>query len=145
VCSHFIALEDPVTAIAASIDRSTFLRRVLLFDAATCMAMGLLLLSAAAALASQLALPETLLRSAGAVLVPIGAFMAWAGLRMPPSRAAIWTIILGNAGWVVASVLLLVIGPVSPNAAGTGFVVAQAFAVAVLAELEYSGLRRLSA
>jgi hypothetical protein len=134
-----------VTAIAAPIDRSTFLRRVLQLDASTCIAVGLLLLSAAAALASVLALPETLLRGAGAVLLPIGAFMAWAGLRAQPSRTAVWTIILGNGGWVVASALLLVSGLVSPNAAGTAFVVAQALAVAVLAELEYSGLRRLSA
>jgi hypothetical protein len=59
-----------MTAIAASLDRSTFLRRALLVAAATCIAMGVLLLLLPAALSSLLGLPALLLEYAGSSLLP---------------------------------------------------------------------------
>jgi hypothetical protein len=59
-----------MTAIAALLDRSTFLRRVLLVDAGTCIAMGVLLLLLPAALSSLLGLPALLLEYAGSSLLP---------------------------------------------------------------------------
>ncbi|WP_431267624.1 hypothetical protein [Dankookia sp. P2] len=53
-----------------------------------------------------------------------------------------WVVILGNALWALDSLLLLVSGWVAPTALGGSFVVAQALVVALLAELEYTGLRR---
>jgi hypothetical protein len=53
-----------------------------------------------------------------------------------------WLAILGNAGWVAGSVLVLVL--FSPTALGYAFVIAQAVVVAFLAELEYYGLRRIA-
>jgi hypothetical protein len=136
-------LEDYMTAITASIDRSTFLRRVLFVDAATCVAMGLLLLLAAGVLASLLSLPSMLLQYAGLSLLPIAAFMAWVATRSGLSRVAVWVIIAGNALWVVGSVVLLLVGGwVSPSLLGYVFVIAQAVTVVLLAEMEYVGLRK---
>ncbi len=50
-----------------------------------------------------------------------------------------------NAGWVAASLLLLLAGWVEPNGLGYAFILGQAGAVAVLAEMQYVGLRRSKA
>ena len=44
--------------------------------------------------------------------------------------------------WVLDSVVLLFTGWVSPNFLGYAFVIAQAAVVALLADLEYVGLKR---
>ena len=131
-----------MTAIAAAIDRSSFLRRVVLVDAATCVAMGLLLSLAANMLAPLLELPVLLLEYAGLSLLPIAAFMAWVATRSDLPRLGVWMVIAGNAAWVAGSILLLVGDWVSPNMLGYGFVVAQATTVVLLAALEYAGLSK---
>jgi hypothetical protein len=135
-------MEDHMTAITASIGRSTFLRRVLFVDAATCVAMGLLLLLATGVLAPLLALPGMLLQYAGLSLLPIAALMAWVATRSNLSRVGVWIVIAGNALWVAGSAFLLVGGWVSPSLLGYVFVVAQALTVVLLAEMEYVGLRK---
>jgi hypothetical protein len=129
-----------MTAVAETVDRTSFLRRVLWVDAATCLAMGVLLLIAAAPLAYFLGLPELLLAYAGIALFPVALFMGWVALREELSVAGAWVVILGNAGWVAGSVAVLLV--LSPTAIGYAFVLVQAVAVALLAELEYVGLRR---
>ena len=130
-----------MSAIAVPHDRSTFLRRVLLVDAATCVATGALLVIDAAPLAAMLALPLELLRYAGLSLFPIAVFMALVATRATPPRAGVWLVIAGNVGWVLGS--LLVMAAFSPTLLGHAFVAAQAAAVALLAWLEYVGLRRM--
>ncbi len=132
-----------MTALAATLDRSTFLRRVLCVDAATSVATGALLSLESARLATLLGFPDGLLFWAGVALFPITAFMLWTGLARDLSRPAVWTVIIGNAGWVAGSVLLLL--ATAPTGPGYAFVIVQAVVVALLAELEYVGLRRLSA
>jgi hypothetical protein len=112
------------------------LRLVLWLDAATCVATGLLLSVLAGRLSELLGLPQALLFYAGLSLFPIAAFMAWTAQR--PAAPAVWLVIGGNALWVLGSLAVLAL---SPTAIGTAFVIAQAVAVAVLAELEYRGLR----
>ena len=129
-----------MTAIAATLDRSTFLRRALWVDACTCLATGTLLVAAASPLASFLGLPPALLLCAGAALFPVAAFMAWLSLKRDVPRRGAWLAVLGNAAWVAGSALVLVV--FSPTALGYAFVVAQAVVVAVLAELEVAGLKR---
>ena len=119
------------------------LRRTLFADAATCAATGALLVAAAGPLSGLLGLPAELLRYAGFALFPCAALMIFAALRQPPSRALGWIVFLGNVAWIAGSVLVLFI--TSPSALGYAFVVAQAVAVAVLAELEYAGLARAAA
>lgn len=115
------------------------LRRVFLIDAATCLAMGALLALASGPIAALTAIPAALLFFAGLGLIPISAAMAVTALR--PATALVWLMILGNAGWVAASVLLLVTGWIAPNVPGVLLILAQAAAVVILALAEHTALR----
>lgn len=115
------------------------LKRLLLLDAATCVVMGLVLLVLSGFVAGLTAIPGTLLVYAGALLVPIGLFMAATSLWWPTSAAAVWPIIAGNVGWVIASLALLAAIP--PNTLGVALIVAQAVVVAVLAWAEQRAFR----
>ena len=132
-----------MTAVAASIDRPSFLRRILFVDAATCIAMGLFLVLLAQPLAPRLGLPAGLLVIAGASLFPIAAFMAWVATRGAFWRPGARLVVAGNAAWVVASGLLLAGGWVQPTMLGYLFVAVQACAVALLAAAEYAAYSRL--
>jgi hypothetical protein len=123
---------------------TTFLKRVLLLDAASCLGMGLGLIPGAGALAGPFGLPAALLSGAGVALVPIGLFMAFVATRAAPPAILVWLIILGNAGWVVQSLALITISQ-TISALGIAFVASQAAFVAVMAALEYAGLRRAAA
>lgn len=120
---------------------STFLRRALLLDAASCAALGLLLAVCAAPLGWWFHLPLPLLRESGLVLLAFAAFLAWACTRPLLPRLLVLAIIAGNALWALDSVLLLP-GWIAPNALGACFILVQAIATALIAELEYVGLRR---
>ena len=117
----------------------SFLRRILLADAATSAVTGVLLL------AELLALPADLLRFSGVVLLPFAALVAILATRKHLSRRAVQAVIAANALWAVDSVLLLVSGWVEPAALGVAFVIGQALVVALFAEAEYVGLRRAEA
>ena len=122
--------------------RSPVLRQGLLADALITGATGLGMFFGAGVLASLLALPEALLRSAGLALVPFVAYVAYVATREHLHRPAVWAVILLNACWVAASIVLLLSGWVAPNALGVVFVLVQALAVAVFADIQYLGVRR---
>lgn len=126
----------------SSIETSTFLRRVLLLDAAGCAGMGLLLVTCHGLLSALLNLPVGLLREAGVVLLPFALLLAFLAMRARLPRAAVWAVIAINAIWVIDSVVLLLSGWVQPNLLGYLFVAGQAAFVAVMVELEYIGLRK---
>lgn len=126
-------------------DNPKFLRNVLMLDAATCVATGLLMALGADFLAGLTLLPPELLRPAGLSLLPIAAFIGFVATRARLPRAGVWLVILGNAAWVAASLWVLFGAAISPNALGYVFVAVQALAVAVLAELEFVGVRTLNA
>lgn len=121
---------------------STFLRRVLFLDAASSAACGLLMSAGAGLLAPWLALPDVLLREAGLVLLPFAAFVAWVATRPAIPRSAVWVVIAANALWAIDSIVLPWTGWVEPSLFGKAFVVGQAAFVALMAELEFFGLRR---
>jgi hypothetical protein len=122
--------------------RRDFLRTVLALDAATCLAAGGLMTVGASLLASATRIPESILMPAGLSLFPVAAVIAIVAYGRPPPRAGVVTVVLGNALWVIGSVILLMFGGFAPSALGIGFILVQAAAVAVLAELELVGLRR---
>ncbi len=117
------------------------LRTILAIDAATCLAMGVLLLAAATPVATLTGLPPGLLFYAGGVLLPIAAFIAILSVMAVPPRAAIVLVVAGNAAWVLTSLLLPLSGLVRPNAVGIAFLAGQALVVAVLAKLEADAIR----
>jgi hypothetical protein len=128
-----------------SIRSSSLLRRVLVVDAVSSGAMGVAMVAFAELLAGLLQLPVDLISEAGIVLLPFAAFVGFVASRSEPSRIAVWLIIALNAVWVIDSIVLLFTGWVAPNALGYVFVVAQAAAVLLFADLEYMGLKRSTA
>ena len=121
---------------------SSFLRRALIVDAIVSGATALLLVFAAGILAPWLRVPEPLLRYAGVVLIPFVIYLAFVARRDVVPRPSVLAIIGLNFAWVAASLCLLLGGPIQPNAFGYAFIIAQALAVALFAEVQYVGLRR---
>lgn len=118
------------------------LRRALIADAVLSGASGLLMIMAAGSFEARLAVPQGLLRYAGASLLPFAAIVAYVATREPLSRGGVWTVVALNAAWVAASVLLLVSGSIEPNGLGVAFILVQAIAVAAVADVQYFGLRK---
>lgn len=125
-----------------ALNPSGFLRRTLLVDAAISGSTGVLLAVGADTLEGLLSLPAAVLRPAGVSLLPFAALLVALATRPALPRAAVIAVIGANALWVVASVLLLVSGLVTPTALGYAFVIAQAIAVSGFAELQWMGLKR---
>jgi hypothetical protein len=121
---------------------SSFLRQTLLVDAVITGATGLLMFFGAGFLAGLLRLPEPLLRYAGLALFPFVVFVAYVATRERIHGAEVWAVIIANALWTVASVVLLLGSWIAPNALGSAFVIFQAMVVAVFAATQYLGARR---
>jgi hypothetical protein len=121
-----------------------FLRKALLADAALTGLTGIMALLGSGVLANLLGLRPALLLWSGAVLVPFAALVAFLATRERMLRPWVVVVIASNVLWVAGSFLLLLIGWVDPNSLGKTFVIGQALIVAVLAELEFMGLRRLA-
>ena len=122
---------------------STFLRRVLAFDSASCAALGLLLTLGAGPLSPLFGLGERLLFGAGLLLLPLAAFIAWLASRPVPPASLVWVVIVGNLAWTAESFLLISTEGGRITALGTAFVAAQAAVVLGISLLEYAGLRRM--
>lgn len=114
------------------------LSQILRVDALTCVAMGALLATLATPLAGLLGLPASLLTWAGVLLFPCAALMLLAS-RRPLSVPLVWIVVVGNVGWVLASLIVAFV-LFDPNLLGIAFILAQAFVVAVLGGLEWRGL-----
>jgi len=124
-------------------DGGRLLRRALRLDAAASGALGALSLAAAPALVGLLGPPAPVLLGVGAFLVVFAAALFVLAARPSIPRPAAWTVVVGNAGWVVASVAAAVPGASVLTGLGIAVVLAQAAAVAVFADLQWLGLRRM--
>ena len=120
---------------------TTFLKRVLIVDAVSCLGMGAMLIGGGSVLADLLGLPAVLTHGAGLALVPLGLFIFWLGTREAVHPAFVWVVILGNVGWTLESLMTVFTAP-AITALGTLFVAGQAAVVLGLAALEYVGLDR---
>lgn len=121
------------------------LRLALIADAVASATTGLLMLVGASLLGVMLGLPVELLRYAGLALLPFVAFVAFVGTRADIPHGAVRAVVAVNVAWVAGSIALLVSGWVAPTSLGYVFVLAQAAAVALLAVLQWIGLRRRTA
>ena len=122
--------------------RMTFLRRILLLDAAVSGLTGIGLALFAGPLAALLDLPVDLLRYAGLALLPFAAGVAWLGAMPVPAAGAVRLVLAINLLWAVDSLAIIALGWVTPNGPGVAFIAMQAVAVAALGGLQYLGLRR---
>lgn len=117
------------------------LRRVLLLDAASCLACGALQLAAPAMLPPVTGLPAVLLLESGIILLLFGAGVVWLARHDPVPRRALGMLVTGNLGWALACVALMV-GPwIHPTGWGHAYLALQAATVLVMAQLQWRALR----
>jgi CHASE2 domain-containing sensor protein len=136
---------DPVASGLGSApgrDGDRLLRRSLNLDAVASGGLGLLLAAAGSLLDEPLGIPASVLVPVGVFLVAYAAALWFVGSRPRVRRPAVLVVVVGNLLWVVASVVAAIAGWWSPTPVGTAFVLAQAAAVALFAELQFTGLRR---
>ena len=120
----------------------SFLRRVLLADAAISAVVGVLMAAAANPLQGLLGLPASLLGGAGLALLPYAAYCAWIAKRGAVPRAAVWAPIVLNVLWAIDCAYVAFGGAYAPSLLGQTFAVVQIVTVLAFAELELMGLRR---
>ena len=121
------------------------LRFLLTVDALISGATGLAMILAAGVLERFFSVPAVVLQAAGAVLLPFAAMVFFFSRPAQLTPARVRAVVVLNAAWVAASILVLVTGWIQPTTLGVAFVVFQALVVAALAELQFAGLRRVSA
>lgn len=120
--------------------QSQYLSRVLMADALVSGAAGVVMIIGAPLLAPLLNLPAALLQIAGFSLIPWFLALIALARQARVSRAAIMTVIAVNLAWVIGSIAVLFV--FQPSTFGYAFVIAQAVAVGVFAELQIIALKR---
>jgi hypothetical protein len=118
-----------------------FMRFVLWADAISCLACGLLQVALTTVLSERLGLPETLLADTGIFLLLYGAAVLFLATRIRVPNAIVWLLIAGNVAWAAACIAILSGAVAEPTLFGKGYVLLQASAVAILAQLQYAALR----
>jgi hypothetical protein len=120
--------------------QSRFLTRVVRLDAVASGGLGVLLLAVGWALEGPLGLPMELSAGAGAFLLLWTAALLLVSRHSAMSRTAVAEVIAINALWVVSSLAVMLLHDLT--AIGVAFVVAQAAAVGLFAELQLTALRK---
>ncbi len=129
-------------SLIASLTSPAGLRRVLWADALSGSGSAALHLVLTGSLSSLLGLPGALLIGSGIALLAYVALAGSLALQTVPSRALLGALVLGNFAWVIGCLALLFGGLVSPTPLGQAYLVVQAVAVLVLAELQWMAMRR---
>lgn len=124
-----------------SIHPSPLLKFALVIDAVVTGAVAALQLLLPQFLADLLVLPRTLLLGTGAFLVAYTALLVILANSKSIWGAIIELVIVGNVGWAIGCVALLIAGVIAPSGLGIAFVAVQAVAVVVFAGLEFAGLK----
>lgn len=121
------------------------LRAVVWLDASTGLLLGALHMLLTASLAEWLGLPPGLLVASGVMLLGYAALAT--GIARAPAmpRGGLWVLIVANFAWALASLALLLGGTLAPTLLGQAYLGVHVVSVAVLAELQWMGLRRLPA
>jgi hypothetical protein len=125
-------------------DSGNFLRRALMLDASASGTMGVVMALAPGFVGRLLNLPIPLVLYIGIFFVAFALTLFVLARQARPAPALVWLIIIGNAGWALASIAILFTGLIAPNTLGVIVIAGQALAVALFAELEFIGQRRLT-
>ncbi len=118
---------------------SQLIRRTLLADAIISGAAGVLMVFGAGLLAPLTNLPQPLLQIAGVTLFPWFLVLLWMARADRVPRDGVRFVIAINLLWVAGSIAVLLL--TNPSALGYAFVIAQAVAVGVFAELQIIALK----
>ena len=128
--------------MSAPPDRTSFLRRSLQLDGIASGLCGVLPLAAASPIAPVIGLADPrVARVVGALFVVYAAALLRNAARATVSRAGALAAVVLNAGWVIGSALLVLVGPLT--LIGNLAVAAVAAAVLLFAVLEVVGLNRM--
>ena len=119
------------------------LRATVWFDASTGVLLGAAHLLLTAQLADGLGLPASLLMGTGVALLGYAALAIRIASVRSMSRGLLWVLIAGNVAWGLASLVLLLGSAVQPTLLGQGYLLVHVVSVALLAELQWMGVRRL--
>ena len=131
-------LKEPDMPVTSSVN---FMRFVLWADAISCLACGLLQVSLTTVLSERLGLPAALLAGTGLFLLLYGAAVGFLATRIRVPNVIVWLLIAGNMAWALACIAFLLGAVAELTLFGKGYVVLQASAVAILAQLQYAALR----
>jgi hypothetical protein len=121
-----------------------FLRLALRIDAIGTAATGLLMAAGGSAVDTLTGIPAIAMHIIGAFLVIFAGAVGVLSTRRTINRKAVWAVILVNAVWIIDSVVTLAATVWPVTTPGMIAIIAIAVVVAVFAELEYLGLRRMS-
>ncbi|AKJ28586.1 hypothetical protein [Caldimonas brevitalea] len=124
-----------------SIQPAPLLKFALISDAVVTGAVAALQLLLPQSLADWLALPQALLVGTGVFLCGYTGLLSMLATRPSVWKSIILLLVVGNLGWAVGCIALLLGTHVSPSPLGVAFVLVQAFTVVVFAGLEYAGLK----
>ena len=119
------------------------LRAAVWFDASTGVLLGAAHLLLTAQLAEWLGLPANLLVGTGVALLCYAALAIRIASARSMSRSLLWLLIVGNLAWALASLAVLLGSTVQPTLLGQGYLLVHVVSVALLAELQWMGVRRL--
>lgn len=139
-----LSTKECVMSLISVLGSPTVLRRVLWADAASGAATGALQLAVPGVLSAWLGLPAAWITASGALIFAFVALAVYLTTRAAVPRSGLWLLVLGNAAWVVGCLELAFAGPATLTAWGQAYLLVQAVAVAMLAELQWMGLRRAS-
>lgn len=123
----------------------SFLRLALKLDAAASATIGVGSLLLYRTFDEWFGTPAALSLPIGIFLVGYATGLVVLATRRQLNPLAVWVVVGGNLAWVLASVVLVLADPVELTGLGVAFVLAQAAAVALFADLQFIGLRRATA
>lgn len=128
---------NPRRVASGRLLRTRRLRQLLILDAVFYTTSGLTYLLAGGPLEAVLGVEATLIRPVGAFLVAAGLAVAVLARRTEISPGASLTIVTANIAWGVGTLLVLVLGALSPTLLGGFWIEVQAVAAGVLAAAQY--------
>ncbi|BEP95827.1 hypothetical protein GmRootA79_42110 [Acidovorax sp. A79] len=141
----FIFLPTKESSMFNLMSSPRFLRAVVWFDASTGVLLGALHLLLTAPLAGWLGLAPGLLQASGVLLLGYAALATAIARSEPMPRGWLWVLIVGNFAWALASLALLLGSAAAPTLLGQAYLLVHVVSVALLAELQWMGVRRLPA
>ena len=131
--------------IQSNVQNTSFVRRALQADGLFCTASGAFSVLASAPITTLFGLPTTLpIMLLGVGLFVYGIALFALATYRPVDRRFAQTILALNIAWLVGSAFVLITGVPALTDAGKWAVLIVADIVAVLAALQYVGLRRMS-
>ncbi len=119
-----------------------FLPTVMLLDAASVLACGVLQLLVTPWMARWTGLAPALLLSSGLFLLAYATFASWIGTRQAIPSGPVRLVIWGNLAWGVACLGLIFAGPFNLTIWGVAYLLLNVVAVTLFAALQWVGLRQ---